>query len=334
MASSKFTTSSILLIMLLGFAILAIDVTDAQGLVPGFYNTSCPEAEDIVRNVTAQYVMSNPSLAASLLRLTFHDCFVRGCDASVLLEPTAANNSTEKTYPPNLSLRGFEVIEAVKEQLEAACPGIVSCADIVQLSGRDAVEVVYGPSWSVLTGRRDGTVSLASEAAEYLPSAYGNITSLKENFAAVGLSVKDLAVLSSAHTIGVSHCASFATRLYNYSGNGDTDPSLDPNYAAFLMQKCPQNYDDQTEVNMDAITPYKFDYKYFVGITQNKGLLESDAALVNDDETNSYLQSQVSTQGSTWVQDFAQSMANMYQLQVLTGNEGEIRQKCGYVNSS
>jgi hypothetical protein len=108
----------------------------------GFYDESCPDAEKIVTSVVEAQFRSNPGIVAGVLRMHFHDCFVDGCDGSVLLDPTTSNPKPEKTAFPNLSLRGFEVIDEAKKKLEAACPGIVSCADIVAFAARDSVQVV------------------------------------------------------------------------------------------------------------------------------------------------------------------------------------------------
>lgn len=62
----------------------------------------------------------------------------KGCDASILLD----GSSSEKTAPPNLSVRGYDVIDAVKDQVEKFCPGVVSCADIISMATRDVVFLV------------------------------------------------------------------------------------------------------------------------------------------------------------------------------------------------
>ena len=66
---------------------------------------------------------------------------MQGCDASLLLNSTK-NNPAEKDAPPNLSLRGYGVIDLIKAKLEKACPETVSCADILALVARDAVYLV------------------------------------------------------------------------------------------------------------------------------------------------------------------------------------------------
>lgn len=60
----------------------------SYGLFPQFYQFSCPQAEDIVMSVLEKAIAKEPRMAASLLRLHFHDCFVQVILFFVLLVPT------------------------------------------------------------------------------------------------------------------------------------------------------------------------------------------------------------------------------------------------------
>lgn len=104
----------------------------------GFYATSCPRVESIVQSTVRTHFQSDRTIAPALLRLHFHDCFVNGCDGSILIDGPNA----EKSSVINSRVRGYNVIDDAKTQLEQTCPGVVSCADIVALAARDAVVLV------------------------------------------------------------------------------------------------------------------------------------------------------------------------------------------------
>ncbi|KAM7467048.1 hypothetical protein LguiB_014610 [Lonicera macranthoides] len=316
---------------LLVITIFLLGVCNGDSLKKNFYKKSCPQAEQIVLNLTQKNVASNPALPAKLLRMHFHDCFVRGCDASLLLDSTS-NNTAEKDAPPNLSLAGFDVIDEIKTQLEKTCPGVVSCADILTLAARDSVSFKFNRSmWEVLTGRRDGNISRSSEVLTNLPSPFSNFTTLKQNFSNRNLTVHDLVVLSGAHTIGVGHCNLFSNRLYNFTGKGDSDPSLNSTYAAILKTQCQSLSDTTTTVEMDPQSSLKFDNNYFAVLKQQQGLFQSDAALLTNKGASNVVDEMLSP--SKFFTEFGQSMERMGVIGVLTGSSGEIRKKCSVVGS-
>ncbi|OAY83750.1 Peroxidase 15, partial [Ananas comosus] len=191
-----------------------------------------------------------------------------------------------------------------------------------------------GPSWTVLLGRRDSTT--ANQAgANNLPSPFDSLSTLESKFSAVGLDDTDLATLSGAHTFGRAQCRFFSNRLYNFSGTGSPDPSLNPSYLTTLQQNCPQGGDGTVLNNLDPTTPNTFDNNYYTNLQNNRGLLQSDQELLSTSgastasTVNSYAGSQ-----STFFQNFAQSMINMGNITPLTGSSGEIRSNCRKVNGS
>ncbi|PIN04158.1 Peroxidase [Handroanthus impetiginosus] len=310
---------------------MILPVLGQGALKTGFYSSSCPKGESIVRSTVEAHVNKDATLPAALLRLHFHDCFVQGCDGSVLIDSA----SSERKAPPNLGLRGFEVIDDAKSQLESACPGVVSCADILALAARDAVDLSGGPSWGVPTGRRDGRTSLSSEASN-LPSPLDSVAVQRQKFAAKGLDDHDLVTLVGAHTIGQTHCIFFRYRLYNYTTAGNADPSINQAFLAQLQSLCPKDGDGSKSVPLDKDSPFKFDVSFFKNVRNGNGILESDQRLWGDPSTrrivDNYAGNIRGLIGFRFDFEFPKAMIKMSSIEVKTGLQGEIRKICSKVN--
>lgn len=297
-----------------------------------FYDSTCPNVSTIVRNIVQQAQSSDARIVASLTRLHFHDCFVIGCDGSVLLDDSSSIQSEKGAIPNNNSARGFDVVDNIKTAVENACPGVVSCADILALAAEASVNLAGGPTWTVLLGRRDGTTASFS-GANNLPSPRDPVSTLRSKFSNVGLDDTDLVALSGAHTFGRAKCSSFSDRLYNFSNSGNPDPSLNTTYLATLQQKCPQGGGGDVLNNLDPSSPDTFDKNYYTNLQTNEGLLQSDQELTSDSSLASIVNSFASSQ-STFFQSFGSSMVNMGNISPLTGTNGEIRSNCRKVNGS
>ncbi|AQL08220.1 Peroxidase 53 [Zea mays] len=162
----------------LGFA--GVQAGAAQ-LCSEYYDRTCPVVHRVARRVLKKAHESDVRIYASLTRLHFHDCFVQGCDGSILLDNSSSIASEKFATPNNNSARGYPVVDAVKAALEEVCPGVVSCADILAIAAKISVQLSGGPRWRVPLGRRDGTT------ANNLPSPFDNLTTLQQKFGAVGL---------------------------------------------------------------------------------------------------------------------------------------------------
>ncbi|KAK1277437.1 Peroxidase 59 [Acorus gramineus] len=288
--------SKCLVLVALLIACLIINNVESQ-LTTNYYASTCPNLFWIVRRQMSNALMNEMRMAASLLRLHFHDCFVNGCDGSILLD----GSDSEKFAFANLnSARGFEVVDSIKTAIESQCAGVVSCADILAIAAQEAVLLSGGPAWQVLLGRRDGLVANKTGANLRLPSPLDDVDQIIAKFATVGLSITDVVSLSGGHTIGLARCTVFSSRLSN-----------------------------------DVNSTYLFDNHYFDNLLNNKGLLFSDQVLFSGNNATSTTKSLVqaySQDSALFFRNFANSMIKMGNISPLTGSEGQIRMNCRVVN--
>ncbi|CAN4089726.1 unnamed protein product [Withania somnifera] len=266
---------------------------------------------------------------AKIIRLHFHDCFVNGCDGSILLE-NATGIISEKDAIPNRGAGGFDIVDEIKTALENACPGIVSCADILALASEIGVVLAGGPSWNVPLGRRDSLTANKTGAESDIPSPFENLTVLLPQFTNKGLDLTDLVALSGAHSFGRARCTTFNQRLFNFSGSGRPDPTIEPNFLQTLQRLCPQGVNGSNIfTNLDKSTPDEFDNYYFTNLKNHQGLLQTDQILFSTSGSNTIsLVNNYANNQHKFFDDFVCSMIKLGNIGVLTGTKGEIRRDC------
>ncbi|CAL5402397.1 unnamed protein product [Camellia sinensis] len=272
--------------------------TELAYLSPTHYLKSCPNLEAIIQQKVNAWVKRDYTMAASIIRLHFHDCAVRGCDASILLN----HAGSERRALASKTLRGFELIDEIKAEVEKSCPPkTVSCADILTAAARDATVMAGGPFWEVPFGRKDGRVSLANEANS-VPQGHENVTALIEFFQARGLNILDLAPTPSEGLPAIP---------FDRGNNSNININLN------------------RFVDLDATTPKTFDEIYYTNLEKKMGLLQTDQLLYSDART-SPLVAALASQPSLFFNQFAVSMIKLGNVQVRTA--GEVRLNCNYVN--
>ncbi|KAL6844298.1 hypothetical protein ACP4OV_025971 [Aristida adscensionis] len=309
----------------LSSATVTVNEPLVNGLSWSFYDGSCPSLEGIVRWHVAEALRRDVGIAAGLIRVFFHDCFPQGCDASLLL----SGSGSEQSEGPNLTLRpeALRLIDDIRAAVHAACGPKVSCADITTLATRDAVVASGGPFFEVPLGRRDGLAPATSDQVGNLPAPSSDVPTLIQAFKDRKLDVTDLVALSGAHTVGRGHCSSFSDRLPPAA-----DDTMEPAFRAKLAAKCAADPAGNTVTQaLDVRTPDAFDNKYYFDLIARQGLFKSDQGLIADPATKRAATRFSLNQGAFFDQ-FARSMVKMSQMDVLTGNAGEVRLNCAVRN--
>ncbi|XP_030470348.1 probable peroxidase 61 [Syzygium oleosum] len=319
------------LVLVSSCAVLRIEA--AVGIEPPlklqwhYYRNSCHNAETYVTHQVKYYWKQDRSLAPKLIRMLYADCFVTGCDASILLD----GPHSEKTAPQNAGILGFPmvVIDKIKQVLEERCPGVVSCADILNLAARDAANLAGGPSYPVLTGRRDGMSS--SAATVDLPLHAISWESALAYFESRGLNMLDLTTLLGGHSMGKTNCSFITDRLYNFNNTGKPDPSMDSSFLAQMRDQCPPNSKNQVYLDPDSGSSYSFSKFFYARVLKHEAVLGIDQQIASNNDS-----SQIAQEYDASFEDFrkmfALSMSRMGNIKVLTGNQGQIRENCRVVN--
>ncbi|KAJ6820330.1 peroxidase 4-like [Iris pallida] len=308
------------------FLLLLFPENSSAQLSTSFYSSSCPNLLSTIKPVVQSAISAEKRMGASLLRLFFHDCFVNGCDGSILLDDTSSFTGEKNALPNKGSARGFDVVDKIKTAVEKACPGVVSCADILAVAARDSVAILGGPTWNVKLGRRDARTASQSAANNNIPAPTSSLGNLISMFSAKGLSTKDMVALSGSHTIGQARCTTFRAHVYN-------ETNIDSSFAKSRQSNCPRTsrQGDNNLAPLDLQTPTAFDNSYFKNLVNKKGLLHSDQELFNSGSTNSQVTT-YSTSAGTFSSDFAAAMIKMGDISPLTGSSGEVRKNCRKTN--
>ncbi|KAK7279801.1 hypothetical protein RJT34_24859 [Clitoria ternatea] len=203
---------------------------------------------------------------------------------------------------------------------------IAQAAGLLRVHFHDCFVQSGGPEYDIPLGRRDGLTFATREVTlANLPAPSSNTTTILNSLATKNLDPTDVVSLSGGHTIGISHCSSFSNRLFPTQ-----DPVMDKTFGKNLRFTCPTNTTNNTTV-LDIRSPNKFDNKYYIDLMNRQGLFTSDQDLYTDKRTRGIVTSFAVNQ-SLFFEKFVIAMLKMGQLNVLTGNQGEIRANCSLRN--
>ncbi|KAF4362461.1 hypothetical protein G4B88_016044 [Cannabis sativa] len=207
-------------------------------------------------------------------------------------------------------------------------------AKLLRLTYSDCFVTSGGPSYIILTGRRDGMTSSASSVN--IPSPSMSVNETLAYFNSKGLDVRDMVTLLGAHTLGRTHCRNIEDRLYNFKGTKRPDPTMKPELVESLRKQCPERLrkgqsDPLVYLNPESGSHYSFTESFYRRVNNNQAILGVDQQLLYREDTKD-----LTDQFAASLQDFklsiALSMNRMGNINVLTGNQGEIRRTCSITN--
>ncbi|XP_059636198.1 peroxidase 29-like [Cornus florida] len=294
-----------------------------------YYETTCPDVENIVRQELTSIFMNDATAPASFLRLLFHDCQVQGCDASILLDFDEIGKTSEAISSKNFGINKREMIDRIKSVVEMVCPGQVSCADIIALAAKESVSFSGGPRIHIPFGRKDSTTCSHRQADIRLPTPGISIDDFFNIFTTKGMNLEESVSMLGAHTLGVGHCLNIVERLYDPK----PDDWMDFRFGAQLRFNCPNPFPlTNLALVPNDITPFTFDNQYYTDVLMGRGLFVIDSNISRDPRTAPIVGKFAADQ-NYFFQVFSSAFIKLSVTNVLTGKNGEVRRQCNRVNS-
>nr|CAD1838839.1 unnamed protein product [Ananas comosus var. bracteatus] len=260
-----------------------------EALSMNYYGMSCPFVEPIVRIVVNQALQKDPTLAAGLLRLHFHDCFVQGCDASVLLDSTSGKQQRRT--------RLFLGRRSILRYRQGA---------------KDGTRSKQEDTFTSLPAPTLNTTGLINVFSQHGFTVWELVALSDHNSTKLSLF---LFYLFKGHTLGVARCSSFKSRLSSFDSTHDVDPSMDPTFAKTLSSTCSAG--DSAVQPFDATTN-SFDNLYFSALQKGDGVLFSDQTLYVSPQTQQIVNFFAMNQAIFFF-NFQQGMMKMGSLDVKEG---------------
>ncbi|KAM3400599.1 hypothetical protein ACQJBY_005444 [Aegilops geniculata] len=333
---AKRNEASLLVLVAMAVVVfLSVQVkSEVAASTPTTYTTKMQEA---VRNEVKNFL----DLLPGLIRLLFHDCFVNGCDGSVLLETSRINGTdgkTEMTSPFNVGLRGLEVIQKIKDNVDSSYG--ITCTDAVIYVAREAVYLLSNGKIAYNVGgpgRKDGVISRSEDPGNQLPGTGPDFKALVKKFTdKVVFTEKDVVALSGAHAVGVAHRTTFIGGISDAHEKYQaaiflemgTKDAVKNNVRDFNEAPLTASGYKDNKVNMSA--KGVLDNSFYNAVLQKMALFPSDRVLAVDAKTKV---EEYMNKPDTWNKDFGDAMEKLSKLPATSDpSKIEIRKVCSETN--
>ncbi|CAA6672509.1 unnamed protein product [Spirodela intermedia] len=305
---------------LLGVVVVVVGAAMAEGkLAVDYYAASCPRAAEIVSETVVSKQIASPTTAAGTLRVFFHDCFLDGCDGSVLVSSTAFHRA-ERDADINLSLPGdaFDLVVRAKTAVELACPA--SSPAPTSSPSPPATSSPCSAAPSSRPPRPQGQPRLPCRPRRRAPPPRQRhrLPAHRAIRAARLLGAGARRAVRRAHR---RVCALQGVRSTGGPGRWRrADAAAEPRYAEAVRRAC-ADYRSRPTVAVfnDVMTPNKFDNVYFQNLRRGMGLTRPFVELYAADE-------------GVFFRDFARAIEKLSVYGVKTGGQGEVRRRCDQFN--